>query len=406
MTWLRLDNTAFTDAGLAALQRMGGLQLLSLDGTAVTDAGLAALQGMGGLRTLSLQNTPQLRDLRPLKDMDWLVKGAEGPGHGLRFRGAAACALDPELERLSEIEDDVERTRDTLAYLKGLAVWPPEIPPPADHPGAPTYVLPLDGPMRSVPEPPEGGDADQVALQMELRQKVADLIEAAGHSNELLIVRIKSSAVAYQRQVGRSLAGISIKLLWSAANSLRNGWETEQAATEQGRTNDQLPPVVAGLLRDLVETHGLFIMGFRNAAALEREMREYLKGARDPALLAAGQEVVAALGRRPGAMAADDLASLRENAETASGEGPSAQMAEIALNSGLWNALGAAGRKAWSFVRSNTKEGAVLIIGNDFIQYLYGNETLILKFLHLAQGPAAIWFPRLIEMLRGLGLPL
>lgn len=386
--------------GLAGLT---GLQVLSLDNTGVSDAGLAALQGLTGLITLSVESCTNLRDLRPLKDMVWLVAGAR-QGAGLQFRGCAATVLDPELERLSQIEDNADRTDQTLAYLRNLTVWPPEIASPPDRPGAPSYVLPIDGPMRSIPEPPEGGDEDQIALQEELRLKVAELIEAAGRSNEPLIVRIRSSATSYQRQVNRPLAAISIKLLWSAANALRNGWETEQAATEQARFNDQLPPVVAGLLRDLVETHGLFIMGFPNAAALEHEMRDFLRGARDPAEVQAGVAVVGALARYPGALAADDRDALEEDAATAQGEGPSAIMAAASLRNRLWNMMGAAGRKAWAFAKSHANKGVALILANDFIQFLYGNETLVMKFLHFAQGEAAIWFPRLLEMLRGLGL--
>jgi len=110
--------------GLAGLT---GLQVLSLDNTGVSDAGLAALQGMTGLITLSVEDCTNLRDLRPLKDMVWLVAGAR-QGAGLLFSGCAATALDPELERLSQIEDNADRTDQTLAYLRNLTVWPPEIP--------------------------------------------------------------------------------------------------------------------------------------------------------------------------------------------------------------------------------------------------------------------------------------
>lgn len=54
---LFLDNTPVTDAGLARLQGLTTLRLLSLGDTQVTDAGLAHAQGLTGLRLLFLDNT-------------------------------------------------------------------------------------------------------------------------------------------------------------------------------------------------------------------------------------------------------------------------------------------------------------------------------------------------------------
>jgi Leucine-rich repeat (LRR) protein len=52
-----LTGTQVTDAGLAHLQGLTGLQGLWLINTQVTDAGLAHLQGLTGLQVLSLDNT-------------------------------------------------------------------------------------------------------------------------------------------------------------------------------------------------------------------------------------------------------------------------------------------------------------------------------------------------------------
>ena len=405
---LWLNNTGVTDAGLAALRGLTGLRSLSLNNTGVTDAGLAALLGLTGLRTLSLDNTG-VRDLRALKDMSSLVEGAKVWG-GLSFAGTAATRLDPELKRLSEIGDDEERTRATLDYLRGLGEdWPPVPSLPGDRGEAPAFVLPDIGPLRSEPMPPEGGDEDQLALQEDLRRKVAEVIAAVGGTNEPGPVRVKQSAEHYQRHVNRSLGDIRLKLLWSAANALRNAWEADQRAVEMGRQTEQLPPLVAGLLRDLVETHGLFIMGFPNGAALEREMRSYLTGARNPDLLAAGQKVVEAFQKHQGVIDPDDMAALGDDAETAKGTGPSAEMAERSLTGRLWNALGAVGRKLWVGVKWVAVGGAGLavttVLANDIVAVLYGNETLIMTYLKLAQGEAAIWFPRLLEAIRALRVP-
>ena len=54
---VRVSRTAVTDAGLAHLSGLTNLQELFLDGTAVTDVGLVRLHGLTGLRVLGLTNT-------------------------------------------------------------------------------------------------------------------------------------------------------------------------------------------------------------------------------------------------------------------------------------------------------------------------------------------------------------
>lgn len=54
---LWLSGTQVTDAGLAHLQGLTWLQSLELEGTQITDAGLAHLQGLTGLRSLDLTGT-------------------------------------------------------------------------------------------------------------------------------------------------------------------------------------------------------------------------------------------------------------------------------------------------------------------------------------------------------------
>ncbi len=67
-------------------------------------AGLTALQSLG------LEGT-QIAGIKPLAKLEELSD--------LRFSNIPACAADPKLAKLSEIEDDEERTRRTLAYLRG-----------------------------------------------------------------------------------------------------------------------------------------------------------------------------------------------------------------------------------------------------------------------------------------------
>jgi DNA-binding response OmpR family regulator len=73
---LDLKRTKITDAGLARLQPLRGLRGLYLTGTAVTDAGLAHLRGLAELETLILWDTgisdaglPHLRGLSRLREL-------------------------------------------------------------------------------------------------------------------------------------------------------------------------------------------------------------------------------------------------------------------------------------------------------------------------------------------------
>ena len=81
-------------------------------------------------------------------------------------------------------------------------------------------------------------------------------------------------------------------------------------------------------------------------------------------------------------------------------------LAEVILRNRLWNMMGAAGRALWATARKGTSGAINIMLKHDFAAFLLGEATLIAALLKLAQGEAAIWFPRLIEMLRGLGLPL
>lgn len=73
---LELNHNQVTDTGLAHLKEMIGLQRLGLSGTQVTDAGLAHLQGLMGLQRLALDHTqitdaglPHLQKLTELESL-------------------------------------------------------------------------------------------------------------------------------------------------------------------------------------------------------------------------------------------------------------------------------------------------------------------------------------------------
>jgi len=161
LEFLALDQTAVTD--LSPLRDLTTLRFLQLEQTAVSD--LSPLRGLTALDQLGLSHTA-VSDLSPLRDLTslqslWLKQTAVGdlsplrhhisleriwldqtavsdlrpiadllvPKSGRRnfvftFIQTRATALDPELRRLSEIEDHDQRTHETLAYLRTLPPWP------------------------------------------------------------------------------------------------------------------------------------------------------------------------------------------------------------------------------------------------------------------------------------------
>jgi len=116
---LGLGGTQVTDAGLAHLKGLGRLQRLDLRGTQVSDAGLAHLAGLGSLQALDLTDT-QVSDAG-LAHLKWLGSLAALYLAGTQVSDAGLAHLEGlgTLQRL-----DLSGTQVTdagLAHLKGLA---------------------------------------------------------------------------------------------------------------------------------------------------------------------------------------------------------------------------------------------------------------------------------------------
>ncbi|OIQ74666.1 leucine rich repeats (2 copies) [mine drainage metagenome] len=135
---LDLKETLVTD--LSPLHSLPDLKSLDLRNTRVDD--LVPLTRHNFLASLLLDNTA-VTDLRPIRDLGTLNPIRLAGYFGLHFANTSATHLDPELARLSRIEDDHIRTRDTLAYLNALddaaydrllADGPPDQPLPRQRP--------------------------------------------------------------------------------------------------------------------------------------------------------------------------------------------------------------------------------------------------------------------------------
>ena len=346
LTTLYLNGTPITD--LAPLTQLTDLTTLVVSGTSVTN--LSPLNKLTDLKTLDLNRTPVI-DPRPLAALTQLATNPQFGG--LTFTNTPFAAY-PEFAGIAEIEDPAERAQRLFAALEG---WVP--PVPQDSHLAPSYTVPDSGPISSGDDPPEGGDPDQEELRQDLMRKSALLVAAIGNSNELAV--LKGAAEHYQRQIDKPMARIRVGLLYSAANSLRVAYEADLRADQMARLNDLLPPDVAAPLRDLVETHALFFMGFPNAAKVHQTMLAGLTGGRDRAQIALAEPIVRAFDGKSQVLDPEDQQALTDDLAGAMGEGPSAEIAERRLVARLWNIVGAVGRKVYALRKSGHK----IVLGHD-----------------------------------------
>lgn len=390
---LRLSG-AFSD--FSFISELPKVSTLNLRRSNVKD--LNFVRDLRDLKSINIRDTP-VQDLSPLLDAPSLLR----QGGGVTFRGANACRVDPILQRISHISNLNDRTSGLFDYLKeqeaaeDLSIES-DGAPPDDLKSAPTYYLEEGRPLYSMLSTGNDFDPSIIRLHEEVLRKTDELIEASKSSNEFVSIRL--SAEHYRGQIAQPIDDIDLRLLWSSANSLRRAKLADDRAEQLHREADMLPPKIGSALQDLVETHGIFVMGIPKAADLEAEMRSYLSGDRNDDLRELGSGIVAALRLSPEAVEERDIEAMEEDATTAQFDGPSGEMAEISLRSKLWNMIGAAGRAAWSATKSTSKWGSVTILSHDFIQFLLGNETLITSFLNIAQGKMAVWFPVLMQAVR------
>lgn len=265
---------AVTD--IAPLADPGRLVLLALDRTAVAD--IAAVAGMHRLMRLSLTGTPvqdlspvarlsrltglylsgsRVADLRPLHNLSLLAGDPVGelPGDGLHFRDTPATRLDPELNRLSRIDDAGDRGAQTLAYLRTLPAWPepldwlaePAVPEvPAGVP-APLQVAVRDGVLQAEPGKPPQGLAGQG------RQAIVDYLDDLADQRQ----RIGNLLP----RLGRAMAALERTLTQDpdAMNAIAVGTQASRVIALSQATGDDLDRDDAADIRAFAAALGLFL---------------------------------------------------------------------------------------------------------------------------------------------------
>jgi hypothetical protein len=277
---LFLDQTAITD--LAPLAGMTGLQTLWLSQTAITD--LALLAGMTRLQRLSLRGA-KVSDLRPITTMTDL---GTVPFGAIHFAGTPATARDPQLRALSEIEDDVTRTRETIAYLETLPPWPE--PLPWDMPLTLAAVLKAQTPLGWRFSPTDGAmalfveDLPLSAFQSQLAsmatQRTADLLQKVAGANGGFRQEVAVEAKRFSDILAdetRSLAQRSLEL-WGSLVALGSHLDANDAGRREGRHSaDILSGEQRAALMTLLQIAGNLVRSFPDVQALDDSAGSFLR---------------------------------------------------------------------------------------------------------------------------------
>lgn len=235
---------------------MTSMQTLRLDNTQIADISLLA--AMTAMQRLFLENK-QLADLRQISDLASLIEDTKGLSllaRGQHFIDIRATHFDPDgLGRLSEIEDNEERTRETLAYLKSLTHWPPGEPTaPEPATDAIAFGPNDDGKVRITESALPADDPAQDALQQELLRAARELAAHLDGDNQF--GTLAQDASGYAALLSLPASQIAAKALWPLDVRLRNALAADQAADQAadagGRLNEVLPPLVRSALEGVV----------------------------------------------------------------------------------------------------------------------------------------------------------
>ena len=371
-------------SSIEPLSGMIEMEELNISKTKVSD--LSPVLGMSDLNLLYLQSTDVV-DLTPISNMKKLTTGG---GSGVAFVHTPAAYGDEILGEISLIRDNAESAEKLLEYLNRV------IPPPEDNSDVSEMEIGEDGVLKSRSSTPnEVRDPDQEDMRKEVLRKVQSLISEIGLSNDG--AKLSAAAVHYRDQVDQPLTNIKLGLLYSAFNTLRLAMEAEESAQVQGRLREILPPNMSAALSDLVQTHGLFFMGFPEGVEVHAKAMSSLTTG-SISLPPEAEEIVNSLVGQNSVLAKEDQAAMQDDLAAAKGDGPSAQIGAARLRGRIWNMMGAIGRASWK----NGKWVASAIITYDLTAWMVGNKTIISSFLIWAQGPGAVWFRQMLQAVMGV----
>ncbi len=287
-----LDLRGTQAADLSPLAGLTALQALSLSATQAAD--LAPLAGLTALQALLLSGTPAA-DLAPLAGLTAMktlwFNGPEDDPLRLVAPGAPWERAPWGLEQLflnsdalgdAALKVMVEEGRKRgvanapaiLARLREIrderAPAPPA--PPEPRPDNWNYEAGPDGRMR-LSDSSLGADADQAAMQADLRRRAEALAGALAGSNEF--AELAEDARRYALLLERDADKIGAKAVWALSCIFRAALAADEAAEREGRLNDQLPPLARAALTGVVTIGGAWLLDHPGVAAEEAKARSW-----------------------------------------------------------------------------------------------------------------------------------
>ena len=199
------------------------------------------------------QSDTSLPPVGPKGSPDLLTATVSGHPSASTTPEAASLVLSPPAASLtlSPTTPDIEVT-----------IIPPQVS------GGSHFKLDESGRIDLVPDPPANADEGQRELYDELRHKTREL-SGLGHNQ---LANLSTAIDRFSEALPDNIEAVSIIRLWSRGNTLRRRLDAHEIAVGSAEPSDpaRLTPLVAGQLRDLVETFNIFILGEPNALDLER----------------------------------------------------------------------------------------------------------------------------------------
>ena len=391
-------------ADIAPLARMEALRRLTLHGTQVAD--ISPLARMEALQTLYLSRTPA--DLTALTRSGAAWETDDRNLSDLEFRDTPLTAPGGPLS--SRYDEDLsyeERTARALSILRELRDGKPRPSPqpPEQRPDELRFDAGPDGPIRLIDERLDAGDADQQALQLDLRRRAEELAAALAGSNEF--GELAAEAHAYAELLARPAEEIGAKRVWSLANHFRRALAAQQAAERDGRLNDLLPPIGLAALEGVVVTGGPWLLDHPGVEEVERAARAYQALPGDAAEAEAARPVIEPLVERPDIIEPESLAPALDDLREFGEGGPIGDMAQKGVLDYVRGYVGYLLRGIRSGLR--WANGAFLWIGGStasatvIAKALVFGETAIRAYLVQSLPSALPYFEKVIEAIRFLG---
>jgi hypothetical protein len=178
------------------------------------------------------------------------------------------------------------------------------------------FALTVDGRIdlaRDTPGHSPLADAIQREQYLEVRHKALGL-EGLGHNQ---LGDISGSVGRFIEAVPPRVEAASITRLWSRGNTLRRRLDANDDAIADAGDPARLSPLVAEMLRDLVETYNVFIIGDPKGRELDQVRLGPLERSAVKAIVEAALPIVEALRVSEGIATADAVSALVEQSEAA-----------------------------------------------------------------------------------------